>query len=133
VTTEEDFQRELDEHPEDWDTRLVFADWLEERGDPRADGYRAIARQKRRPLKSQRQRENGVVWWWWHRFGGTFYNHVPDDWFDLLPPGPGSKMFWPSQAGPENLRSRRECEDALALAFGRLPEVRRRQLLQPPG
>jgi hypothetical protein len=29
MTTEEDFQRQLDLHPDDHQTRLVFADWLE--------------------------------------------------------------------------------------------------------
>jgi uncharacterized protein (TIGR02996 family) len=42
VTTEDDFQAALDAHPKDWQTRLVFADWLDERGDPRAEGYRAL-------------------------------------------------------------------------------------------
>ena len=42
VTTEDDFQRALDKNPDDWQTRLVFADWLEERDDPRAEGYRAL-------------------------------------------------------------------------------------------
>src|SRR5579862_8640416 len=32
----------LDAHPDDYQTRLVFADWLEEHGDPRAPGYRAL-------------------------------------------------------------------------------------------
>jgi len=41
VTTEEDFQRRLDADPTDWPTRLVFADWLQERRDERAEGYRA--------------------------------------------------------------------------------------------
>ena len=44
VTTGDDFQRRLDEHPDDFQTRPVFADWLEERGDPRAEGYRALGR-----------------------------------------------------------------------------------------
>jgi uncharacterized protein (TIGR02996 family) len=30
VTTEDDFQAKLDADPSDWQTRLVFADWLEE-------------------------------------------------------------------------------------------------------
>ena len=33
MTTEDDFQRALDANPDDWQTRLVFADWLEDRGD----------------------------------------------------------------------------------------------------
>jgi uncharacterized protein (TIGR02996 family) len=42
VTTEEDFQNALDANPKDWQTRLVFADWLQERGDERAEGYPAL-------------------------------------------------------------------------------------------
>lgn len=42
MTTEDDFQAALDVDPTDWQTRLVFADWLDERDDPRAEGYRAI-------------------------------------------------------------------------------------------
>src|SRR5204863_136709 len=44
VTTEDDFQNALDADPADWQTRLVFADWLQERGDVRAEGYRALGR-----------------------------------------------------------------------------------------
>ena len=40
MTKEDDFQKALDAHPEDWQTRLVFADWLQERGDPRAEFLR---------------------------------------------------------------------------------------------
>lgn len=43
---EEDFQRQLDEEGyEARDTRLVFADWLQDRNDPRAEGYRILAAQ----------------------------------------------------------------------------------------
>ncbi len=38
MTTEEDFQAALDLHPDDWQTRLVFADWLQDRSDSPADG-----------------------------------------------------------------------------------------------
>jgi uncharacterized protein (TIGR02996 family) len=137
VTTEEDFQRKLDENPEDWDTRLVFADWLEDRDDPRASGYRAIARLKRRPLKGRRRFEfkdksQSEEAWWWHHGNSLCYNYVPADWFALLPPGLGNKVFWPLLSGPERVRNRRECEDALAQAFAQLPEDRQNQLLQPP-
>ena len=37
MTTEDDFQQALDANPDDHHTRLVFADWLQERGDPRAE------------------------------------------------------------------------------------------------
>ena len=51
MTTEDDFQAALDADPENWQTRLVFADWLQERGDPRAEGYRALGVLRRRPFR----------------------------------------------------------------------------------
>jgi uncharacterized protein (TIGR02996 family) len=62
VTTEDDFQAALDANPGDHHTRLVFADWLEERGDERAEGYRYFGRYKRRP-KSEKC--DGSFWQWW--------------------------------------------------------------------
>lgn len=56
MTTEDDFQRMLDENPGDHTTRLVFADWLDERGDPRAAGYRALGDQRRVVA-------NRALWW----------------------------------------------------------------------
>ncbi len=44
MTTEEDFQSMLDSDPTDQFTRLVLADFLQEQGDPRAEGYRELAR-----------------------------------------------------------------------------------------
>lgn len=43
MTTEDDFQNHLDLNPLDFHTRLVFADWLEERDDPRGPAYREPA------------------------------------------------------------------------------------------
>lgn len=40
MTTEAEFQAMLDANPSDGHTRMVFADWLQERDDPRAEGYR---------------------------------------------------------------------------------------------
>src|SRR5215510_9578888 len=54
MTTEDDFQAALDKNPEDWQTRLVFADWLEERGDVRAEGYRALGLLHRVPVGAVR-------------------------------------------------------------------------------
>jgi len=48
-TTEEGFLHELLERPGDDAPRLVYADWLEERGDPRADYLRAEVARARRP------------------------------------------------------------------------------------
>ena len=34
---ESEFLSMIAEHPHDWGPRLVFSDWLEEQGDPRAE------------------------------------------------------------------------------------------------
>ena len=56
---EEEFLRQIHDHPDDDDLRLVFADWLEEIGDERAELIRVQcetarleARQKRSPRSS---------------------------------------------------------------------------------
>ena len=49
MTTEDDFQAALDADPGDHFTRLVFADWLDDRGDPRGSGYRAMGEMGRFP------------------------------------------------------------------------------------
>ena len=48
-TTEDQFQKHLDEHITHHMTRLVFADYLEDIGDPRAEGYRVLGKLKKRP------------------------------------------------------------------------------------
>ena len=138
MTTEDDFQRMIDERPDDWQSRLVLADWLQERGDPRAAGYRAVAVQQRRPLEGEKKHDDGKThrtWWWYcpHADSPAYsmHNHVPRDWFDLLPAGEGSESFWPVHTATGGLKSRRDCEDALALAFAKLPPARQAELLKP--
>jgi uncharacterized protein (TIGR02996 family) len=134
VTIEDDFQNALDANPRDWHTRLVFADWLQDRGDSRAAGFRAIALNKRYPL-SARAAGLGTDGCWWHRGpldAGTSHNNVPDDWFALLPPAAGNGSFWPVYSRDKSLFSRRECESALALAFVELPPARQDELLSAP-
>ena len=132
MTTEDDFQRVLDAQPDDWQTRLVFADWLQERGDPRATGYRAIAVQERCPFK-RRHLDRDACWWCSSTAAAhdDARNAIPHDWFALLPRGEGSNLFWPLHTPTGGIRSRRECEDALALAFSRLPTDRQGALLDP--
>lgn len=43
------FQAALDAEPDNFALRLVFADWLEERGDPRAVGYRWMGQSEKFP------------------------------------------------------------------------------------
>jgi uncharacterized protein (TIGR02996 family) len=38
VTDEQSFHDHLDQHPDDHHARMVFADYLQEQGDPRAEG-----------------------------------------------------------------------------------------------
>ncbi len=52
MTDEDAFQAHLDANPEDHVTRLVFADWLQDHGDPRAEGYRALGALRRSPVRS---------------------------------------------------------------------------------
>lgn len=49
--TEADFQDALDLDVTDWQLRLVFSDWLEERDDSRAAGYRALGQTRKWPLR----------------------------------------------------------------------------------
>jgi uncharacterized protein (TIGR02996 family) len=131
VTTEADFQTALDADPTDWQTRLVFADWLQERNDPRADGYRALARVGRRPLRipdgaglvsafvSARQTSSATR---------AYYGYclLPSFWFERLDAPPNEQQprrLW------KQYRTRREAEDAAALAFSKLPPERRTKLL----
>lgn len=133
MTTEDDFHRALDANPDDWQCRLVFADWLEERGDVRAEGYRALGAQR---LHSVR----GAEWY----LGTAAPPHpaatvieeygpcrLPADWFAALTAGraivsgPNHDVAW------RRFDSRRQAEDDAAVAFMKLPAERRAELLAP--
>jgi uncharacterized protein (TIGR02996 family) len=132
VTTEDDFAAALDADPEDWQTRLVYADWLQERCDARAEGYRALGVRRRRPMHPP---GNPVRFWWSTRGGGgPDYNHLSPDWFRALAGFDLStdRWRWPRLPGAGD--TRRAVEDAAALDFAKLPLERRAELLAtPPG
>lgn len=134
MTTEDDFHRILDANPEDHHTRLVFADWLQDRGDPRAEGYRALGKLRVAPS----MRVDGLSPQWTHVGNSSiidrmshakdYYKHaLPTDWYNLAVPPRGMRndewRQWPS---------RREGEDALAFAFSELPPERQAELLRDP-
>jgi uncharacterized protein (TIGR02996 family) len=146
VTTEDEFQALLDANPDDHTTRLVMADWLEERGDPRADGYRALGLLQRRPKSGSYSR--GVSWFFWNRtyVNGPFEifldrqshnadegNELPNDWYKKM-----RKLKQYETAKATNLWAgytlkRRDLEDLVALAFAKLPTKRRAELLAGKG
>lgn len=49
----------------DFTTMLVYADWLDERGDPRAAGYRWVAANR---LKPAHYDIRGRPWTWWNAY-----------------------------------------------------------------
>lgn len=91
MTTEDDFQAALDADPGNWQTRLVFADWLQERGDERADGYRALGALR---LSGRGEADYEYVGWahTGNRKAGRSYARsvLARDWWDLLSPALGS-------------------------------------------
>lgn len=124
VTTEDDFNAALDADPTGWQTRLVFADWLQERNDLRADGYRALGRLQKRPAMDRHARWHGSGAWDAGYPDGA--HELPLDWLERLPGDPGP-AYWPR--GDRAERSRREVEDAAAVAFAKLSSERRAELL----
>lgn len=123
MTTEEDFQKQLDDHPDDWQTRLVFADWLEEHSDPRAEGYRALGILRVRPVDGNAYDDSGEFWWSnmpydarWRPFA------LPGHWFNKT-------VQWTAGALFQKYHTRREAEDAAALAFAKMPPDYRANLL----
>ncbi len=122
MTTEDDFQRRLDECPEDYQTRLIFADWLDEQGDERAAGYRAMGVMGLRPWKKTHHAS-------WYDAGvrpgdkNDPQSNLPQSWFMAVD---GDKL-----GGWMRWDSRREAEDSAALAFARLSAEYCAELLNP--
>lgn len=116
MTTEDDFQRVLDANADDHSTRLVFADWLQEREDPRAEGYRALGNQYLFTLSNRNS-----IWYNADEYEeDPVHENLPPDWFDALVEEDllveqDTMGYWFS------FPTRREAEDAAALAFAQLP------------
>jgi uncharacterized protein (TIGR02996 family) len=133
MTTEEDFQRALDADPSDWQTRLVFADWLQERNDPRAEGYRALGALRKWPLLDLRTREYA----WTNSGNSVPVNCVIDsgvtDKEYLTGTVHGLDRMWIKEMGHRAAWTpdapRRVADDEAALAFSRLSAVQREYIL----
>jgi uncharacterized protein (TIGR02996 family) len=61
MMTETDFLRSIHETPDDDDLRLVFADWLEDNGDPRGELMRVQVEFARRPGDRELQARNRAL------------------------------------------------------------------------
>lgn len=115
MTTEDDFHRALDAHPDDRHTRLVFADWLDDHGDERGPGYRA-------------QGALGIAPCEFETIDGTMlygYRRESIPWWLAI-----DAQYTDSRVGSHEWDTRRAAEDSAALAFARLPAERRAELLE---
>jgi uncharacterized protein (TIGR02996 family) len=140
VTTEDDFQHTLDTNPDDNHTRMVFADWLDEHSDPRAEGYRLFLA---RPDVAPFEDSDRAQWTWFNELyfrradyaGRAVWSFVPSDLFAALEGGQQLREDRPSSEHDGNAwrdyPSRRAAEDAAARAFAPLPAVRRAALRIP--
>ena len=117
------FAAALDADPADQVTRLAFADWLQDRDDPRAAGYAAMVALGLRPM------QNGSFTLWTWRYFQNPPAHLrasmlPQVWYESLT---GSSIHggnWYSE-----YTSCSAAENAAALAFARLLPERQAELL----
>jgi uncharacterized protein (TIGR02996 family) len=110
MTDEDAFQLALDADPSNHATRLVFADWLEEQGDWRAEGYRWMGANEKWPCPPERSKSNG---WYsenrWHFWDQPFYK--TEDYILCHCDGI-AKGKWEQW----EFDTRRECEEAICRA-----------------
>jgi uncharacterized protein (TIGR02996 family) len=144
MTTEDDLQAALDANPGDALLRLVLADLLDDCGDPRAEGYRAMGTTRDRPEFLGR-----VGPWCWrldaYEKGVRPDGYLPEAWFAGL--ARGSSMCWASRQGRRSPRlspayeetistrldyaTRRAAEDDAAWAFAGLDDAAKAAILRP--
>ncbi len=143
MTREDDFWSLLEKTPDDNLTRLVFADWLQESGDPRADGMRVLGLTNRRALPFDWDQPDPTEGYLignmaaikvcmdradeWKDYNGRFAV-IEADWFSLcngpdLWNGPNGNIW-------RHYRGFREAEEDIISAFARLPATRRASLLE---
>lgn len=128
-TEEASFWSRLQQYPDDTLTKLVFADWLQDRGDVRSEAVRVLVANEYRPTQYEG--------WYWGTDSNNLYGKgtigypdgrndlLPDDWFRLLPLG--TFRFSPMW---KHYPTRLEAVQVAVEAFTQLPEWRRTELLQ---
>lgn len=133
MTTEDDFHAILDSQPDDWQTRLVFADWLDERNDPRGPGIRALGVYRRKAMACQitggplRYILGTVEITPIVHFNNWIDCLLPVDWFAAVPI---SLLCDNKHDKWRYYVTRREAEDAAALGFQLLAVARQTELLE---
>jgi hypothetical protein len=103
----------------------VFADWLDDRGDVRAPGYRALGNRRKVP-----EIRGGYVLWFAVK-GHDLSNphHVPIDWYMLTEP---SQFRGYVRHDHDEFKRRSDAEDCVAWAFAALSPDRQTELLGVP-
>ncbi len=98
----------LDENPEDWNLRLVYADWLDDHGDHQfASAQRWMANHQKRAWKPVLTKNT----WTWGRVIRTVMGSTLDS--DLLDSVPGDRL----NSHIVQYGSRQNAERALAVAL----------------
>lgn len=149
MTTEDDFRAALAVRPDDHQTRLVFADWLDEHDDQRAAGYRAMGTLGIRPHilrvdepNYEPVRPHPDMCQWGAADAATQYVNdprykfaiLPRVWFDLVAVAPFVHDGHDHNASPTYWKvfaTTREAEDAAAVAFAALPPELRLAIMNP--
>ena len=133
MTSESDFQAALNSAPDDWQTLLVFSDWLREQGDRRADGYLAMGRARLVARCLNKGQFDSERWVWWDADCYSLYSFpakkddetsramLPADWFGLIPLARTLSKSFPT---------RQQAMDAAATTFSNMSPERQAQLLK---
>ncbi len=123
------FEKRLNRRPDDWVTRAVYADWLDENGDSQlARAQRWMAASKCYAKKSDFRPElfkaaivrsdMGPVWEWWSRYGATGLPRMPYVLPDEVFAAMGGQALYERSCW--ECVTRIEAEYQLALALARL-------------
>ena len=131
MTDETGFQNWLDAHPDDAVARMAFADYLEEIGDERAEGYRELGRLGKRPFNGYGSGKS----YCYHNGGGRVGNQPMPEYCRLDPEWLSLTEMLESGESKQNPHtiltccnsSRRIVEDAASRAYARLLEKRKQE------
>lgn len=131
---EQGFHNHLDQHPDDWDHRLVFGDWLEEQGRlPEAEAQRWMSQNRKHPRQylDLSNEPAGESWGWESEWAArSLHNSTPHgnarrgrrpfqpDHYHL-PDDVADHHFWPASDEDWTYPSRQMAETALTRTLQR--------------